>query len=82
MRSTYLGDPPQDPEKFRMWAIQAFESLKNSTYEDADIATVAQDFTVSSYTELRTLTGAASLADLANAFCTFIDDIKSRGMKR
>lgn len=77
----YLGTPNSMEDKDVLeWARKAIVELERSDRERADIAMIAQDYTLTNYTELRTLDGTAgTLADVRNVICTFIDDIKRRG---
>ena len=83
MRPVSLGKPanPKDLEAWKRWAQEAFSELERASYED--LSAVAGDFTVTNFTETRTLdAGTATLADVADVLCTFIQDIRNRGMKR
>lgn len=86
MKPLFFGTPNEGTdreEQHRIWAHNALQLIELASQEDADIASIAQDFTVSNYTDTRTLNaGTATVADVANVLCTFIDDIKNRGMKR
>ena len=79
--SIYLGQPTsQKPEDLLKWCVAALREIERNDRALADIAMIAQDFTVSNYTVLRTLDGTAgTLGDVRNFICTFIDDIKRRG---
>ena len=83
MRALYLGSPSESVmsvEQHRQWVHDAIQTIEQASHEDADVSVIAQDFTISNYTETRTLNaGTATLADLANVVATFIDDIKARG---
>lgn len=83
MRPVSLGRPypANSDEAFRRWALEAFAELERASYDD--IAAVANDFTVSNHTETRTIDAATATAtDVKNVLCTFINDIRNRGMKR
>lgn len=70
-----------DPKVFMDWAKQAFADIERASQDD--IAIIAKDFTVTNHTATRTLDAAtATLADVRNVFCTFIEDMQKRGMKR
>lgn len=83
MRPIFIGKPhmPDDPKAFREWAMQALSEIENASQDD--VAALAKDFTVSGHTATRTIdAGTATLSDIANAFCTFLEDLQKRGMKR
>lgn len=82
MRPLSLGRPnTQNPEDFRKWVLAAFAEIERSAADDA--FAVADDFTVTGHTPTRTLNaGTATLTDIANVLCTFIQDLQNRGMKR
>lgn len=83
MRTVSLGKAanPKDLEAWKKWVEQALAEIERATYED--LSAVAGDFTVTNFTETRTLdAGTATLADVTNVLCTFIQDIRNRGMKR
>lgn len=82
MRQVSLGSPGRrnDAEQWKKWVEGALAEIERASYED--LSAVAGDFTVSNFTETRTLNaGAATLADVANVLCTFIQDMQNRGMK-
>lgn len=85
MRPVSFGNPPVnvmtvDPgQRFLFEALREIE--KASLVGDA--GTVADGFTVSNFTETRTLNaGTATASDVANVLATFISDLKKRGSKR
>lgn len=82
MRQVSLGRPVgTKPEDWKKWVEACFAELERATYEDLTV--IANDFTVSNYTEARTLdAGTATLTDVKNVLCTFIKDLQNRGMKR
>jgi hypothetical protein len=83
MRPVSLGRPsnPKEIELWKKWVEGALAELERATYED--LSAVAADFTVTNFTETRTLDAStATLADVADVLCTFIQDIRNRGMKR
>lgn len=83
MRPVSLGRPsnPTEIEMWKRWVEGALAELERATYED--LSAVAADFTVTNFTETRTLdAGAANATDVADVLCTFIQDIRNRGMKR
>jgi hypothetical protein len=82
MRPVVLGSPiSRDPEKFRDWVNQCFAEIELASQED--VSQVAADFTITAYTETRTLNGTtATLADVRNFVCTLVRDIKNAGSKR
>ena len=77
----FLGSPRSQEDKDVLeWARKALVEIERADREKADIAMIAQDFTVTNYTALRSLDGTAgTLGDVRNVICTFIDDIKRRG---
>lgn len=82
MRPVSFGNAPSDPKAFREWIIRGFRQAEIAS-NDIDPARVADAFTVSNYTETRTLdAGTATAADIANVLATFIGDLKKRGSKR
>lgn len=83
MRPVSLGRVANGPgvDAWKKWVEQSFAEIERASYED--LSAVANDFTVTNFTETRTLNaGTASLADVANVLCTFIRDLQNRGMKR
>jgi hypothetical protein len=83
MRPVSLGKAanPKDLEAWKKWVEQALAEIERATYED--LSAVAQDFTVTNFTEARTIdAGTATLADVTNVLCTLIRDLQNRGMKR
>jgi hypothetical protein len=77
----YIGTPRSMADKdILAWAKAALHEIERADRERADIAMIAQDFTLTNYTALRTLDGTAgTLDEVRNFLCTFIDDIKRRG---
>lgn len=83
MRRVFFGPMPDggDPDAFRRWVSECFNEIDRAAYEDS--ATIFDDFTVSNHTPTRTIdAGTATATDLINAFCTLVEDMKKRGMKR
>jgi hypothetical protein len=81
MRRVYFGQPPVDDRRFRQWLLQSLREIQEAS--ESDTAEVARDFTVSNFTETRSLdAGAATLADLKNVVATLIYDMQRRGSKR
>jgi hypothetical protein len=83
MRPVSLGSPgnTKDLEAWKKWIMGALAEIERASYED--LSAVAQDFTVTGHTETRTLDAAtATLADVTDVLCTFIQDLQNRGMKR
>lgn len=83
MREISLGKPirTEDDRMFRQWVLACMAEIERASYDD--IAAVANDFTTSNVTETRTLDAStATASDVANVLCTFIEDLKKRGMKR
>jgi hypothetical protein len=83
MRPISLGQPSvtADDKRFRTWVLQCMAEIERASYDD--VAVVANDFTVSNHTRTRTLDAAtATLTDVKNVLCTFIEDIQNRGAKR
>lgn len=82
MRRVNLGKPQaQDDETFRKWVMQAMAEIERASHED--LQAVAQAFTVTGFTDLRTLdAGTSTGANTRNFLCTFINDLKRRGSKR
>ncbi len=82
MRPVSFGSAPSDPKAFRDWIVRAFRQVDIAS-NDIDPARIADAFTVSNYTETRTLdAGTATATDIANVLATLIDDLKKRGSKR
>lgn len=81
MPALYIGRPRSFADKDVLdWARNALVEIERADRERADVASIAQDFTVTNYTTTRTLNaGTATATDVANVLCTFIDDIKRRG---
>lgn len=76
--------PPQQAteEQTRRWLVQQFKDLELSL-ASAGAGPIADAYTVSNYTETRTLDAStATLADLLDVFCTLIYDLQRRGVKR
>lgn len=86
MKPLFFGAPSEitaKEEQHRKWVYEALQLIELASQEDADIASIAQDFTVENYTATRTLDASTATAtDVADVLCTLIDDIKNRGMKR
>ena len=83
MRPISLGQPIRtgDDRLFKQWVIDCLAEIERASYDD--IAAVANDFTVSNHTKPRTLDASTgTLTDVKNVLCTFIEDLKNRGMKR
>lgn len=83
MRPVSLGRPvvTNNPDTFRRWALEAFAEIERASQED--LALIAKDFTVANYTATRTLDATTATAgDVADVLCTFISDLRNRGMKR
>jgi len=68
----------EDQEHYLQRALQ---DISDASLEDAIY--IADGFTVTNFTPSRTLNaGTATATQVANAFCTFIDDLKKRGSRR
>lgn len=83
MRQVYFSRPanPNDEKAFKDWVQQCMAEIENASYDD--LATVANDFSVSNHTKTRTLDASTgTLTDVKNVLCTFIEDLQNRGMKR
>lgn len=85
MRKIFLGNPPegtlqQSPSlRFVFNALREIEQAADEDYA----ADAADGFTVTNYTETRTLNAATATAtDVANVLATFLFDLKKRGSKR
>ena len=69
-------------QDFQRWVEQCFAEIERSSY-NLDARQIAQDFTVTNSTPLRSLDAStATLADLRNFVATFITDLKQGGMKK
>jgi hypothetical protein len=84
MRQITLPPAPirSDGEAFKAWVQACFEEIQNASLED--LSQLAKDYTVSNYTETRTLDASSGtlLDDIANFLCTFVYDLQSGGSKR
>jgi hypothetical protein len=83
MQNVFFGKPPRsgDAQAFEQWVKEAFTTIERAAKDD--VTTIAKDFAVTGHTATRTINaGTATTADLANALCTFIEDLQKRGMKR
>ena len=61
--------------------LDAFRELSDNSHLD-NATQILRDFTVSNYTETRTLNaGTAATADIANFLCTLVSDLKAGGSK-
>lgn len=62
--------------------LSALQEIARASYEN-DPAVIASDFTVTNYTETRTLdAGTATTTDIANVLCTLISDLTKGGAKK
>lgn len=69
-------------QDFQRWVEQCFAEIERNSY-NLDARQIAQDFTVTASTPLRTIDAStATLADLRNFVATFIADLKQGGMKK
>lgn len=83
MRPVFLGAPParDDAQAFVRWVKDCLAEIERASNEVTEA--VADDYTISNYTETRTLNaGTATATDVANVLCTFILDLQKRGTKR
>lgn len=82
MRPVYLGRPAsQDAKLVKDWIDRCFAEIELASQED--LSQAAADFTITNYTETRTLdAGSATLADVRNFVCTLVLDLKNSGSKR
>lgn len=82
MRPVYLGGPIGDDDRLALqWVLDALREIENASQDD--LADVFAGYTVTNFTETRTLDAtAATLIDVKNVFCTLIDDLKNRGTRR
>ena len=84
MRTIYLQPCPPatyGDEIFKQWVAACFEEIQLASLEE--IAGIAQDFTITGYTETRTLDASTATApDVANVLCTLILDLKRHGQHR
>ena len=83
MSQLYLGKPAVHGNEaaFRDWVLRAFAEIERQSFNDVHV--IAKDFSVTGHTATRTLNaGTATLANVANVLCTFIEDLQKRGMKR
>jgi hypothetical protein len=85
MRRVSFGNPPSNILQAKpdmRFVLEALREIEKASAE-ADAGQVADAFTLSNYTETRTLNaGAATLGDVANVLATFISDLQKRGTKR
>lgn len=84
MRGLSFGSPENDQEEetpFIRWVKNALAEIQEAS--DADVEHIFDDFTVSNYTETRTLDAStATLSDVTNFICTIVRDIQAGGSKR
>ena len=82
MRPIFLGDPLGDDTKYLLeWVASALRDIELASQDD--IAAIFDEYTVTNFTETRTLDAtAATLSNVANFICTMVDDLKNRGTKR
>lgn len=84
MRAVYLSPRPPNAygdELFKQWVSACFDEIQNASIEE--IASIASDFTITGYTETRTLDASTATAtDVANVLCTLILDLKRHGQHR
>lgn len=84
MRRVNFGMPPANlkvsPEL--QWVLQALKEVELASYE-YDPASIASGFTISNYTETRTLNAATATAtEIANVLATLILDLRRGGAKK
>lgn len=85
MRPVSFGNPPvnimtADPGP--RFLFNALREIEKASLE-GDTGTVADGFTVSNFTETRSLDAStATASDVANVLATFLNDLKKRGSKR
>lgn len=77
----YIGQPrSMEPADILAWVKNALHDIERHDRTLADVAMIAQDFTVENYNVTRTIDAStASATDVADFLCTFIDDIRRRG---
>ena len=82
MRRVYLGTPiSEETQNVLQWLTEAMAEVERASQDDA--TEVFDAYTVTNFTETRTLDAtAATLANVANFLCTLLDDLKNRGTKR
>lgn len=82
MRPVVLGDPLGDEMQYLLeWVSAALREIEMASQDD--VAALFDAYTVTNFTETRTLDAtAATLANVANFICTLVDDWKNRGTKR
>lgn len=84
MRTLYLQPRPPasyGDELFKQWVAACFEEIQTASVEE--ISSIAQDFTITGYTETRTLDAStATAADVANFVCTLVLDLQRHGQHR
>ena len=82
MRRVFLGQKTADDNQaFRKWAEQALREIESASEDD--IADVFGDFTVTGFTNTRSLNATtATLSDVASFLCTLVNDLSNRGSKR
>lgn len=82
MRRTAIGNPPANDAARMQWIIRALNELNNATF-DNDTTQIAAAYTVTNFTETRTLNGAtATLADLINIFGTLVLDLRAGQVRK
>lgn len=84
MRRYSVKAPPRnsDKETIERWLIGELRDIETS-FRLGDVGPIADSYTVSNFTETRTLDAStATLSDILDVFCTFIDDLQQRGTKR
>ncbi len=84
MRSISLSPRPPNnlgDELFKQWVSACFDEIQNASIEE--ISLIASDFTITGYTETRTLDASTATAtDVANVLCTLILDLQRHGQHR
>lgn len=83
MRQVFFGHPSNsfDNEQFKKWVAESLYEIELASQDD--IALMFKDFTVTNFTDTRTLDAStATASDVAKVLCTLIYDIQKRGMKR
>jgi hypothetical protein len=84
MRRVTLPNPPPSMHSTveGKFVLGALRDIERASYE-SDPALIATDFSVTNFTETRTLdVGTATLTDLKNFVATFIYDMQRGGAKK
>lgn len=84
MREVPFHAPPSDlnfSQPFERWIVQMLRNLTDASFDNAFEA-IADDYTVTNFTETRTLDASTATAgDVADVLCTLIQDMQRRKVK-